>query len=500
MFLRDGLSVTGRLSTIQPVIFQNYDVGDFYDELFLPDGAPRSHARLLVNAIGQLPAESVRSRQHAAEQLLLQLGITFNVYGDAVGTEKIFPFDIIPRAIADLEWRGIEYGLVQRIQALNLFLDDVYHEQRIVRDGIIPGDLVESASGFRPECRNLEPPRGLWCHICGSDLVRDKSGQFFVLEDNLRCPSGVSYMLANRIVMKRTFPRLFTSAQVRPIADYAADLRHLLEYLAPEGLPEPKAVVLTPGMYNSAYFEHSFLAQQMGIDLVEGRDLIVQEGYVWVRTTAGFERVDVIYRRIDDDFIDPTVFRPDSMLGVPGLMDVYREGRVALANAPGTGVADDKAVYAYVPDMIRYYLDQDAVIPNVPTYVCRRENECNHVLANIESLVVKAVNESGGYGMLIGPAASRTECDEFRRRIKANPRNYIAQPTLALSRTPILGEQFCEGRHVDLRPYILLGKTCTVTAGGLTRVALSKGSLVVNSSQGGGSKDTWIIPSEPRSA
>ncbi len=478
------------------MIFNNYDPGHFFDELFARDGTPRDHARLLVDAIGRLPAEAIESRQRAAEQLLLQLGITFNVYGNTVGTEKIFPFDIIPRVIADAEWRNIEYGLVQRIQALNLFLDDVYNDQKILRDGIIPRDLVESASGFREECRGLSPPRGLWCHICGSDLVRDESGQFFVLEDNLRCPSGVSYMLANRMVMKRSFPRLFSSAHVRPIADYAADLRQVLEYLAPEGLPEPKSVVLTPGMYNSAYFEHSFLAQQMGIELVEGRDLIVNDGYVWVRTTTGFERVDVIYRRIDDDFIDPTVFREDSMLGVPGLMDVYREGRVALANAPGTGVADDKAVYAYVPDMIRYYLDQDAIIPNVPTYVCRRETECAHVLENIESLVVKAVNESGGYGMLIGPAASAAECEDFRERIRSNPRNYIAQPTLSLSRTPTLCDGVCEGRHVDLRPYILLGKTCRVTAGGLTRVALKKGSLVVNSSQGGGSKDTWIIPSE----
>ncbi len=488
------------LHTISFVIFQNYDTGDFFDELFAPDGSPRPHARLLVDAIGRLPADAVRSRQQAAEQLLLQIGITFNVYGNDVGTEKIFPFDIIPRTIAESEWKTVEHGLVQRIQALNLFLDDIYHDQKIVRDGIIPGDLIESASGFRKQCRDLDPPHALWAHICGSDLVRDENGTFYVLEDNLRCPSGVSYMLANRMVMKRSLPRLFNSAHVRPVSDYAADLRRLLEYLAPEGLPDPKVVVLTPGMYNSAYFEHSFLAQQMGVDLVEGRDLVVEDGFVWMRSTHGFERVDVIYRRIDDDFIDPEVFRADSMLGVPGLMTVYREGRVALANAPGTGVADDKAVYAYVPEMIRYYLGEDIVVPNVPTYVCRREKECAYVLANIESLVVKAVNESGGYGMLIGPASTKADCEDFREKIRSNPRNYIAQPTLALSRAPTLCGEVCEGRHVDLRPYILLGETCQVTAGGLTRVALKKDSLVVNSSQGGGSKDTWIIPPEAHHA
>ncbi|MFP4331444.1 MAG: circularly permuted type 2 ATP-grasp protein [Spirochaetaceae bacterium] len=455
---------------------------------------PREHARLITRFFDELSPGELSAKQRAAEHFLLQMGITFNVYGDPTGAERIFPFDIIPRVIPRGEWDRIERGLKQRVKALNLFLDDMYHDKRICSDGVIPRALVESASGYRSQCEGIDPPAGIWCHVTGSDLVRDADGSYYVLEDNLRSPSGVSYMLANRLVMKRSFPRLFSAAEVLPVAEYANQLRQTLEYLAPDNLPHPRVVVLTPGMYNSAYFEHSFLAQQMGVDLVEGRDLVVDEGYVCMRTTAGLERVDVIYRRIDDDFLDPQVFRKDSMLGVPGLMGVYRKGRVALANAPGTGVADDKALYAYVPEIVRYYLEEEIILPNVPTYLCERPDDRSYVVENIGKLVVKSVNESGGYGMLVGPESTRTERSEFRRRIKENPRNYIAQPTLSLSRTPILQQKGFEGRHVDLRPYILLGRETYVTPGGLTRVALKKGSLVVNSSQGGGSKDTWIVP------
>lgn len=479
---------------------KTYETDGFFDEFFWHDLRPRDHARLVIDEINNIPLETLQRKQRAAEKVLMQMGITFNVYGDSGGTERIFPFDVLPRIVPQPEWVAVERGLAQRVTALNHFIDDVYHDQRIVKDGIIPAELIASASGFRPQCVGLNPPKGIWCHITGSDLVRDGNGTFHVLEDNLRTPSGASYMLGNRLVIKRTFNRLFSAARALPVSDYSNRLRSSLEYLAPDGVPDPKIVVLTPGMYNSAYYEHSFLAQQMGVDLVEGRDLVVDGGNVWMRTTRGFERVDVIYRRIDDDFIDPTAFRPDSLLGVAGLLEVYRNGRVALANAPGTGVADDKVIYAYVPDMIRYYLDEDALLPNVPTYLCWREADRQHVLANIGSMVVKAANESGGYGMLVGPASTRAECDEFRRRISHNPRNYIAQPTLALSRVPALcGDRF-EGRHVDLRPYVLMGDRPYITPGGLTRVALRKGSLVVNSSQGGGSKDTWIVPQVGRHA
>lgn len=477
-----------------------YETDGFFDEFFWHDRRPRDHARLVIDEINSIPLEALQRKQRAAETVLMQMGITFNVYGQSGGTEQIFPFDVLPRIVPQPEWVGVERGLAQRVTALNHFIDDVYHDQRIVKDRVIPADLIQSASGFRPQCVGLNPPRGLWCHITGSDLVRDGNGTFHVLEDNLRTPSGASYMLGNRLVIKRTFNRLFSAARALPVSDYSNRLRSALEYLAPEAVADPKIVVLTPGMYNSAYYEHSFLAQQMGVDLVEGRDLVVDGGYVWMRTTRGFERVDVIYRRIDDDFLDPQAFRSDSVLGVAGLLDVYRNGRVAIANAPGTGVADDKVIYAYVPDMIRYYLGEDELLPNVPTYLCWREADRKHVLEHIGSMVVKAANESGGYGMLVGPASTQAERDEFKRRIVDNPRNYIAQPTLALSRVPALcGEQF-EGRHVDLRPYILMGDQPYITPGGLTRVALRKGSLVVNSSQGGGSKDTWIVPQAERHA
>ena len=473
--------------------FQDYQTDGFYDEMFDEQGQPRAGAKAVVDRFNALPPEELQRRQQAAEKTLLQMGITFSVYGDEQGTERIFPFDIVPRVIPQNEWVDIEAGLKQRIRALNLFIDDLYHDQRILKDGIIPKELVLSASGYRPECIGLNPPEGIWCHITGTDLVRGADGQFYVLEDNLRCPSGVSYVLENRVVMKRSFPRAFDAARVVPVVDYPNRLLELLQQMAPSRREKPVVAVWTPGVYNSAYFEHSFLAQQMGVELVEGRDLVVVDDRVMMRTTNGLKPVDVLYRRIDDDFIDPEVFRSDSMLGVPGLMRAYRAGRVALANAPGTGVADDKAIYAYVPEMIRYYLDQDAILNNVETFLCWREKDLQHVLANLDKLVVKKVGESGGYGMLVGPHATEQERAEYGEQVRANPRNFIAQPTLSLSRVPTLIDDHFEGRHVDLRPYILYGEDIYVMPGGLTRVALKKGSLVVNSSQGGGSKDTWVV-------
>ena len=475
------------------MFFDGYDTGGFYDEMLLPGGEPRSDARLLVETIESLPKSELLLHQQSAEKLFLQMGITFNVYGANGGTERIFPFDLIPRIVPAHEWAWMERGLRQRITALNHFIGDIYGKQRILADAVIPRDLIESAKSFRPECIGMTPPRGIWCHVTGTDLVRDRDGQVYVLEDNLRVPSGVSYVLENREVMKNTFPRIFDGQTIRPVDEYPHKLLEMLESIAPDGATEPRVVLLTPGIYNSAYFEHSFLAQQMGIQLVEGRDLVVSGGQVLMRTTKGFERVDVIYRRIDDDFLDPLAFRPDSLLGVPGVMEAYRAGRVALANAPGNGVADDKVVYAYVPDMIRYYLAEEPVIPNVPTYLCWRDSDRQHVLANLDKLVVKAANEAGGYGMLVGPHSTGAQREEFARLIQSNPRNYIAQPTLGLSRVPTFIDGRPEGRHVDLRPYILYGKEIYVLPGGLTRVALKKGSLVVNSSQGGGSKDTWVM-------
>ena len=472
-----------------------YDRGGFHDEMFDDAGGVRPEARMLLETIQSLDEGQLLRCQRAAERLLLQLGITFNVYGDSAGTEKIFPFDLIPRIVGSAEWDWIERGLKQRIHALNAFIDDIYHDQKILKDKVIPEEVIRSATFYRPQCEGINPPKGVWCHITGTDLVRHGDGQVYVLEDNLRVPSGVSYVLENRDLMKRTFPQVFEGLQVRPVDDYPSNLLATLEAIAPPGAAQkPVVVLLTPGMYNSAYFEHSFLAQQMGIPLVEGRDLEVENDIVWMRTTKGLRRVDVIYRRIDDDFLDPEVFRADSLLGVPGLVGAYRAGTVALANAPGNGVADDKVVYAYVPDMIRYYEGADPIIPNVPTYLCWRDSDRQHVLANLDKLVVKAANESGGYGMLVGPHSTAAEREQFAVRIEANPRNYIAQPTLALSRVPTLIVDRLEGRHVDLRPYILYGgDEIRVLPGGLTRVALRKGSLVVNSSQGGGSKDTWVL-------
>lgn len=471
-----------------------YDPEEFYDELFSSKGQPRPHAAPLIKWMQHLLPEELQQHQETAQVALFNLGVTFNVYSDNQGVERVFPFDIIPRIIAAQEWEWLEKGLKQRISALNLFLADIYDRQLILKDGKIPAEVINSAQGFLKPCVGIKPASGVWCHITGTDLVRDRDGHWYVLEDNLRVPSGISYVLENRRVMKSTFPEIFQTMAVKPIDDYPSHLLETLLNLAPPQLPDPTVVVLTPGIYNSAYFEHSFLAQQMGVELVEGRDLAVVDGYLQMLTTKGLRRVDVVYRRIDDDFIDPSAFRPDSLLGVPGLVEVYRQGRVALANALGTGVADDKVVYAYVPDMIRYYLGESPILSNVPTYLCWRDKDREYVLQHLEELVVKSANEAGGYGMLVGPKSTAQEREDFAGRIQQYPRNYIAQPTLSLSRVPTLIEGEIEGRHVDLRPYILnRGDEIYVHPGGLTRVALRKGSLVVNSSQGGGSKDTWVL-------
>jgi len=472
----------------------HYNPESFYDELFLASGQPRPHAASLIEWMQQLPERVLQQHHETAQLALFNLGVTFRVYSDQQGVERIFPFDIIPRIIDASEWQWLETALKQRIRALNHFLNDIYGQQQIIQDGKIPIDIIESASGFLKPCMGIQPPAGVWCHITGTDLVRDKDGRWFVLEDNLRVPSGISYVLENRRVMKSTFPEIFQTMAIQPVDDYPSHLLETLLNLAPPQLRNPTVVVLTPGIYNSAYFEHSFLAQQMGVELVEGRDLLVEDGYLKMRTTKGLQRVDVVYRRLDDDFLDPQVFRPDSFLGVPGLMEVYRQGKVALANAPGTGVADDKVIYAYVPEMIRYYLDEEPLLANVPTYLCWREQDRQYVLEHLSELVVKAANEAGGYGMLMGPSSTQEERSQFADKIRSNPRNYIAQPVLSLSRVPTLVDGAIEGRHVDLRPYILnRGDEIYVHPGGLTRVALRKGSLVVNSSQGGGSKDTWVL-------
>lgn len=476
--------------------FKQYELDGFYDELIDENGNPRPFALPLIQRIESLGKQNILMRQKAAEVSFLNIGVTFTVYGSDEGIEKIFPFDIIPRIVDYQEWITIEKGLKQRIYALNLFLDDIYHEQKIVKDGIIPVDLITSAKTFLPPCVGLNPPRRTWCHITGTDLIRNsKDGKFYVLEDNLRCPSGVSYVIENRQILKRTFPSVFQTSNVLPVEDYPNRLLDALEFLVRDKISTPTIALLTPGVYNSAYFEHSFLAQQMGIELVEGRDLIVRDDYLFMRTTRGFQRVDVIYRRIDDTFLDPMVFRPDSLLGIPGIMECYKKGHVAIANAPGTGIADDKAIYAYVPQIIRYYMNEEAILPNVPTYICRGDKDRVYVLDHLEELVVKSVNESGGYGMLVGSKSTKEQRDEFAKKIQSDPRNFIAQPIIPLSRAPVIVDDHFEGRHVDLRPYIIYGEDIYVLPGGLTRVALRKGSLVVNSSQGGGSKDTWIVSS-----
>ena len=467
---------------------------DLWDELLDKDGAPRRAAAELVQQLKSLGLAELQQRQDLAELDIVGMGITFTVYSDGRGIDRAWPFDVIPRVIAADEWRGIERGLVQRLRAINMFIDDVYHEQRVIHDGVFPAELLEHSVNFRRECVGANPKFGVWAHISGSDLVRDGDGTMYVLEDNLRVPSGVSYVLENRAISKRAFADLFAKQSILPVDAYTDELNRMLSSLAPEGIAEPTIAVLTPGIYNSAYFEHSFLAQRIGAALVEGIDLVVgDDECVYMRTIDGLERVHVIYRRVDDLFIDPEVFRADSTLGVPGLMRAWRAGNVAIANAPGAGVADDKVVYAWMPDLIRYYLQEEPLLPNVPTYRCVYDDERAYVVEHIAELVVKPANESGGYGLLIGNRATRSELDDAIASIEADPRNWVAQPILALSTVPTLCDGALEPRHVDLRPFILSGATSYVSAGGLTRVALRRGSLVVNSSQGGGSKDTWIV-------
>ncbi|EDY16827.1 protein of unknown function DUF404 [Chthoniobacter flavus Ellin428] len=480
-------------------LFGNYDVGDFYDEMFAAPGQVRPHYREVLERFEGMVDGEVERKQALATATFLNQGITFTVYSDNQGTERIFPFDLFPRIIPSEEWEHVERGLVQRIQALNQFLHDIYHEQRIVKEGIIPEEVVKSAKHFRPEFMGFDVPKDIYIHICGSDLIRDHEGKYLVLEDNGRCPSGVSYVLENRQVMKRVFPQLFGRVKVRPVDHYGQELLNLLRHVAPPNCPkpeEPTVVLLTPGIYNSAYFEHSYLARAMGIEIVVGQDLIVRDDVVYMKTTKGLKRVDVIYRRIDDDFIDPTVFRKDSVLGVPGIVGAYRKGNVNLANAIGTGIADDKVMYYFVPRMIKFYLGEEPILPNVPTWLTMFEKDRKYVLDHLPELVIKSANESGGYGMLIGPHATKEEHEKFRQAIIQDPRNYVAQPVISLSRSPSFCDGVVEGRHVDLRPYILSGEKITIIPGGLTRVALRKGSLVVNSSQGGGSKDSWVVDGE----
>ncbi|MGA0055946.1 MAG: circularly permuted type 2 ATP-grasp protein [Burkholderiaceae bacterium] len=471
-----------------------------FDELLLAYGAdaagatPRAHLEGFWAWLASQPSESLERARQDADLLFRRVGITFNVYGDEAGAERLIPFDLIPRVLSGSEWARLERGLQQRVQALNAFLEDVYCEGgRIIQEGIVPAELIYQNPQYRPEIAGIRLPHKVWAHISGVDIVRAGQGEFYVLEDNLRVPSGVSYMIEDRRVMMRLFPELFAQHAVAPVEHYPDLLLEHLRSVAPPGVDDPTVVILTPGVFNSAYFEHAYLAQQMGVELVEGSDLFVSEGRVFAKTTRGPQRIDVIYRRIDDDFLDPLVFRADSVLGVPGLVSVFRAGRVSICNAIGTGIADDKAVYPFVPDMIRFYLDEDPVLSNVPTFLCRRPDECEHVLANLKDLVVKETHGAGGYGMLIGPAASQAEIEAFRQRIIASPQTYIAQPTLALSTCPTMVAEGIAPRHVDLRPFVLSGRTTSMVPGGLTRVALKKGSLVVNSSQGGGTKDTWVL-------
>ncbi|WP_083006539.1 circularly permuted type 2 ATP-grasp protein [Halomonas sp. GT] len=483
------------------VNWNNYACRDYYDELLAAPGKPRASADELCNMLARFSAEELAERKTAAEIAIRTMGITFTVYSEGAMIDRAWPFDIVPRIIPASEWRKTEAGLKQRVQALNLFIDDLYHGQKVIKDKVLPAEVLAQSANFRPQCVGINPPHGIWAHICGSDLVRGGDGTLYVLEDNLRIPSGVSYMLENRNVTKRVLPELFASGKILPVDDYVAQLYDMLASMSPRPGDDPQVVVLTPGIYNSAYFEHAYLAQQMGVELVQGSDLLVDDDdVVYMRTVEGLRRVDVIYRRVDDEFLDPEAFNPDSMLGVAGLMRAWRAGKVALANAPGAGVADDKVVYAFVPEIIRYYLDQEPLLPNVPSYLCMFEDDRKYVLEHLDELVVKPANESGGYGMLIGPRSTKETRDEFAQLIKANPRNYMAQPTLALSTTPTLANGLPQPRHVDLRPFILSGPETHVTTGGLTRVALVEGSLVVNSSQGGGSKDTWIVETDENAA
>ena len=474
-------------------LFQPYDTQGFFDEMLGAGGQTRPHYARFANRLTGMSPGEFDARRRAVDLSFMRQGITFNVYGDARGAERIFPFDLVPRIIPAAEWERLEAGLVQRITALNRFLHDIYHEQHILKDGTIPASYVLSARHFRREFVNFHVPQDIYIHICGTDIIRDADGSYLVLEDNGRCPSGVSYVLENRRAIKRTFPETFEESGVRPVEHYPTELLKVLQHIAPAGVAQPTVVLLTPGAYNSAYFEHTYLARQMGIEIVEGRDLFVRDQHVYMRTTKGLQPVHVIYRRIDDDFLDPLVFRRDSVLGAPGLVNAYRAGNVSLANSIGTGVADDKAMYHFVPRMIRYYLDQEPLLANVPTYLAQEEADRRYILEHLDQLVVKSANEAGGYGMLMGPQASAAEREEFRGRIASEPRNYIAQPVVALSRHPTFAGSEFAGRHIDLRPFILYGEKTVVIPGGLTRVALRPGSLVVNSSQGGGSKDTWVL-------
>jgi len=491
-----GLTLDSQEHTAIPMsLFDHYTLDGFYDEMFLPTQQPRPHYKSLHATLESLTAQDFKQRAQMAEMSMLNQGVTFTVYGDNQGLEKTMPVDLVPRIITHEEWVGIERGLTQRLRALNLFLHDIYHDQQILKDGVVPRELIVNAKHYRRELLGVPVSKDIYVHICGTDLVRDDKGAYYILEDNLRSPSGVSYVLQNRMLMTRIFPGLFRENRVLAVDHYTSQLLSNLHYISPRKIDDPTVVLLTPGEYNSAYFEHAFLAQQMGIDLVQGRDLYVDNNLVWMKTTRGAQRVDVIYRRVDDDFLDPLTFRPDSSLGIPGLINAYRAGNVALANAVGTGVADDKVIYAYVPAMIKYYLGEEALLPNVPTYLSADESQRTFILENLDKLVVKSANEAGGYGMLMGPQSTKAEQAEFAEMIKADPRNFIAQPLVQISRAPafVPDVEGFEGRHIDLRPYILMGEEITIIPGGLTRVALKKGSYVVNSSQGGGSKDTWVL-------
>lgn len=471
--------------------FSDYDTHGFYDEMFDENNNVRPSYKLFLERLEKIGQKKLNALQHSTDRAQLSLGMTFNVYSDNEGVERILHLDIIPRIIDNKEWLYLEKGLQQRIHALNLFIHDVYNGQKVLKDKIIPKELIFSSVAYLKEMLGFTPPKNVWCHITGSDLIKGGDGQYYVLEDNLRCPSGVSYMLENREILKRTFPEIFEKINVKPVYNYTHILRDTLESLT--NIEKPTVVVLTPGIYNSAYFEHSYLAQQMGAELVEGRDLMVKDDVVYMITTNGLKRVDVIYRRVDDDFIDPLVFNKTSLLGTPGLFGAYLKGNVVLVNAPGTGVVDDKAVYAYIPRIVKYYLGEDMILPNVQTYICDEEKDCKYVIENIHNLVIKQTDASGGYGMLIGPKSTKKEQEAFIKKIKQNPRNYIAQPMINLSRVPTITENTIEGRHVDLRPYALYGDNIKIIPGALTRVALKRGSIVVNSSQGGGSKDTWVL-------
>jgi uncharacterized circularly permuted ATP-grasp superfamily protein len=481
-----------------PIDWKSYQPGEFHDELISSPGNPRKHARGLAKYLASLTQQELQHRKDSVEHAIKTMGISFTVYSEAGNIDRQWPFDLIPRIIPSKEWASTSKGLEQRLKALNCFIHDIYNDGLIFKDKVVPWDLIADSGNYRPQCQGMKPKHKVWAHVCGTDLVRDGNGRFLVLEDNLRVPSGVSYMLENRTVTKRVFPELFENYDIQPIGEYPDRLFDTLKSLSPRDVKNPQIVVLTPGIYNSAYFEHSFLAQQMGAELVQGSDLVVDDDKVYMKTIEGLARVDVIYRRIDDMFLDPEAFNADSALGVAGLMRAWLKGNVGLANAPGAGVADDKVIYTYVPKIIKYYLDEEPILPNVPSFLCVDPKQCDHVLKNLDKLVVKPANESGGYGMLMGPRSTKREREDFAARIKANPRNYMAQPLVSLSTAPILMDGVVEPRHIDLRPFVLQGKDFYVTPGGLTRVALVKGSYVVNSSQGGGSKDTWIVNEEGR--